>query len=457
MATHDLTAEEIEQLRELAAAHFWPHARGAGDMSSETGVKLVSRAQGVWVEDVEGKQWFDVQAGMWLKNVGHGRKEIADAVYAQMQDISYAPGGTVSLSTVKLAAKIARLAPDKEARVFFVSGGSEAIETALKMAKKFHRNNGEAARYKVISRRGSYHGGTHACLSLGGGGIAGATDYEPLMPGNIHVAAPNEYRCAFCRERGSCNLECARDVEQAIQQAGPSTVAAFVGEPISASSGIHVPHPEYWDTVADICKRHGVLLILDEVITAFGRTGAWFGSEHWNIEPDIFAVAKGLTSGYLPMGAAVASKRVADAFIGDEGAAFRHIFTFGGNPASCAAALANLEILETEGLVKNSAQLGDYLFERLQGLYEHPIVGNVTGGKGLLASLELVADRTTRQRFPETAKLAKKLQPLLNRHGLLGRAGDVILMAPPLCATKDEIDHLVEQLDQILGELTESL
>ena len=188
MATERLTGEQIEELKELATAHFWPHARPAGDMSDETGIKLATKAEGVWVEDAEGKRWFDTIAGMWLKNIGHGRKEIADAVYEQMQDISYSPGGTVSPVTVKLAAKVASLAPDKDSRVYFVSGGSEAVETALKMAKNFHKNNGEPTRWKVISRRGSYHGATQACMSLGGGGISAPANFGPLMPGNIHVA-----------------------------------------------------------------------------------------------------------------------------------------------------------------------------------------------------------------------------------------------------------------------------
>ena len=453
MVANRLTGEQIEELKELASAHFWPHARPAGDMSDETGIRLVTNAKGVWVEDAEGRQWFDTLAGMWLKNIGHGRKEIAEAVFEQMQDISYSPGGTVSPATVKLAAKLSSLAPDKDSRVYFVSGGSEAVETALKMAKNYHKNNGEPARWKVISRRGSYHGATHACMSLGGGGISAPVNFGPLMPGNIHVAQPNPYRCTFCSDRGGCNLECARDVEWAIEHEGASTVAAFIGEPISAAAGIHVPHSEYWPTIREICDKTGVIMICDEVITGFGRTGKMFATEQWDVKPDVFTVAKALTSGYLPIGAAVASKKVADAFVGDdEDSAFRHLITFGGNPASCAAGLANLEIMESEGMVENSAQMGDYLFEQLQTLYEHRIVGDVRGGMGLICGIELVKDRDTRERFPKEVELSKKLNPLMAEHGLLGRAGDVISLAPPLCITKDEVDHLVKQVDEVIGE-----
>ena len=451
--TTNLDTETLNDLRDLASTHFWPHFRAAGDMSSETGVKVVTRAQGVWVEDGEGRRWFDTLSGMWLVNAGHGRREIADAVYQQMLDISYSPGGTVGPATIRLAAKIASLAPDKESRVYFVSGGSEAVETAVKMAKKYHRNNGEPGRYKVISRRGSYHGATHAAMALGGGGVAFPADYGPLMPGNIHVQGPDQYRCVYCRDKGSCSLECARDIGRAIEYENPTTVTAVIGEPISVSAGVHVPHPEYWPTVREICDRYGVLMICDEVITGFGRTGKMFATEHWAVGPDIFTVAKALTSGYLPIGAAVASRKVASAFLGDDDKVFRHLITFGGNPASCAAGLANLVIFEKERLVENSAEMGAWLLEGLEGLYKHRLVGQVRGGMGLLCAVELVKDRETRVKFPPEAGLRQKMEAALTRHGLLGRGGDMIYLAPPLVVTRSDINHLVAQVDGVLTEL----
>ena len=210
MTTNRLSGEVIEDLKQMASAHFWPHARLAGDMSEDTGVKLANTASGVWVDDAEGRRWFDTLSSMWLVNIGHGREEIAQAVFEQMKDISYSPGGTVSPATVKLSAKVASLAPDKESRVYFVSGGSEAVETALKMAKNYHKNNGEPTRWKVLSRKGSYHGATLACTSLGGGGFNAGANFGPLVPGNVHVAQPAPYRCVYCADRGGCNLECAR-------------------------------------------------------------------------------------------------------------------------------------------------------------------------------------------------------------------------------------------------------
>ena len=449
-----------DEARQQAAEHFWPHGRLTGDMTPESGLQVVDGGSGVWVEDLDGNRWFDTMSALWLVNIGHGRTEIADAVYAQMKRISFTPHDTVSPVTARLSARLAELSADPRARVYFVSGGSEANETALKMAKNYHYVNGDRLRHKVISRRGSYHGSTLACTSLGRGGETGESvpvAFGPLVPGNVHVAQPDPYRCQLCSERGGCTLACARDVERAIAHEGPETVAAFIGEPISAAAGIHVPHPEYWPQIRDICDRYGVILILDEVITGFGRTGKLFATEHWGVQPDIRTVAKALTGGYLPIGAAIASGKLADAFTAAAASPFQHLVTFGGNPPACAAAMANLDILLGEGMVENSAQMGEYLFESLQTLRRHRIVGDVRGGIGLLTAIELVKDRDTKERFPKSAKLAAHATRLMRKHRMLGRAGNVIPVAPPLCVTRDEIDHAVSQLDKVLLELQGAL
>jgi adenosylmethionine-8-amino-7-oxononanoate aminotransferase len=457
--TEPIVAEQAvsPSLRALGEAHFWPHARMAGDLSSPGAMKIVTRGDGVWVYDDAGRRYLDTLSGMWLSNIGHGRREVADAVHAQICQLGYAPDGSVHPATLVLAAKIADLAPDPASRVFFVSGGSEGIETAMKMAKKFHRNRGEAGRYKFISRRGSYHGATHGSLCLGGGGNNNGAEYGPLPYGGVRVQGPDQYRNPFGGHDGTGDLECAREIERAILNEGPDTVAAVVGEPISASAGVHVPHPEYWPMVREICDRHGVLLICDEVITGFGRTGRMFASEHWGIVPDITVVAKALTSGYVPIGAAIATKNVADAFIGPAGSAFNHRITFGGNPVSCAAGLANLRILEGEDLVRNAAYMGGYLFDRLQELQRYEIVGQVRGGLGLIAAVEIVANRATKEPFPKEARLSHQATLLMERHGLLGRAGDVFFVAPPLCVTRSEVDFLVSQLSAVIADLQASL
>jgi adenosylmethionine-8-amino-7-oxononanoate aminotransferase len=411
------------------------------------------------VEDAEGERWFDTLSGLWLVNIGHGRREIADAAYRQMLELAFSPHDTVSPVTAALSARLARLAQDPASRVYFTSGGSEANETALKVAKNYHHLKGEPNRWKVLSRRGSYHGATLACTSLGRGGPAGGSvpaQFGPLVPGNIHVAQASPYKCHLCARDGDCTLECAKEVERAILHEGPGTVAAFIGEPISAAAGIHVPHPDYWPTIREICTRHGVLLIADEVITGFGRTGKMFAMEHWGVKPDIFTVAKGLTSGYLPIGAAVVSGAVADAFLG-EGDAFQHLLTFGGNPASCAAALANLDIMENEHMAARSAEMGTYLYERLKTLSKHKIVGDVRGGLGLLCAIELVQDRATRAPFPKEAKLDKVATMAMREHHLLGRANHIIPLAPPLCITREEIDEAVARLDKVVASLGQTL
>ena len=453
-------AYDLEQARADAEAHFWPHSQQARNMTTETGLQLVTSGQGVWVEDAEGERWFDTLSGLWLVNIGHGRREIADAVYKQMLSLSFSPNDTVAPVTATLSARLANLSQDPRSRTYFVSGGSEANETALKITKNFHHLNGEPNRWKVLSRRGSYHGATLACTSLGRGGPGGGSvpaQFGPLVPGNIHVTQPAQYRCNQCSREGSCNLDCARDVERAILHEGPSTVAAFIAEPISAAAGIHVPHPEYWPMIREICDRHGVILIADEVITGFGRTGKMFAMEHWGVKPDITTVAKGLTSGYVPIGAAITSGKIADAFIGEGDTTFQHLITFGGNPVSSAAALANLDIMENENMVAHSADMGDYLYERLQTLRKHTIVGDVRGGKGLLCALELVKDRKTGEAFPKELKLDKLAVRVMRENHMLGRAGHVIPIAPPLCITRDEIDEAVNRLDLVLKTMGEEL
>ena len=447
-----LSGEDLEIIKQNAAEHFWPHAKQTDDMFGDNGITLVDSAQGVWVDDTEGNQWFDTLSSMWLVNLGHGRKEIADAVYKQMLNISYSPGGSVTPVTAELAAKVASMAPDKESRIYFVSGGSEAVETAMKMAKNFQYNIGERNRWKIISRRGSYHGGTLATMSLGGG-IFPSSRFGPLVPGNIHIEQPDTYRGRCCSSKGGCTLECAKELERTILHEGPSSVAAFIGEPISAAAGIHIPHPEYWPTIREICDKYGVVLICDEVINAFGRTGKVFATEHWGITPDITTVAKALTSGYLPIGAAIASKKISSEFEGSDDSVFRQLITFGGNPASCAAGIENLRIMEAEDVVQNSESMGDYLFEKLQQLKNHEIVGDVRGGKGLLCAVELVKNRETKEKFEPEFKLSDKATFFMKEHHLFGRAGDVIPIAPPLCINTDEIDHFVSQLDMVITKL----
>ena len=326
------------------------------------------------------------------------------------------------------------------------------------MAKKYQSNRGESTRYKVISRKGLVPR-RHACLhELGRRRHQCPNRLRPPDAWQHHITNPYEYRCHYCADSGGCNLQCAKELDRAIEHENPKTVAAFIGEPISAASGINVPHPEYWPTIREICDKHDVVMICDEVINGFGRTGKMFCSRNTgDVQPDIMTVAKALTSGYLPIGAAIAGSKVADTFKGDEENTFRHLITFGGNPPACAAALKNLDIMESEGMVENSAEMGNYLFDKLQTLREHPTVGDVRGGMGLLAAVEIVKDKQTREKFPKEAELGKKLTAAANNRGLLGRFADVSSFAPPLCITRDEVDHMVDSFEDSLTEVEKDL
>lgn len=448
------SGERIEELQQMAGEHLLMHAVQTSDWQGA--LKLFVKGEGVWVEDINGNRLIDAMGGLWYKAAGYGRKEIADAVYQQMMAIESPPANSATVSQVELSAKVADLYPDHGARSFFVSGGSEAVETAVKMAKKFQQLNGKAGAFKVISRRYSYHGGTAMAVSLGRS--PAADPMGPEMPGAVHVTNWNSYRLPFDGDPIDVAIRCANEFEQAIIHNDPASVAAMIAEPISAAFGIQVPPAEYWQRLREIADKYDVVLIADEVITGFGRTGEYFAPMNWDVQPDITTVAKSITSGYAPLGAAIATKKIADSFVGGPERTFKHLITFGGHPVSAAAALANLEIFEREDLVGNSKRMGNYLFDKLQGLRSHSIVGDVRGGLGLLAAVELVKDRETKTAFPAEAGLAKKLPKMLYERKIVSfRAGDVISLCPPLSINKDEIDFIVNVLDETISDIEKEL
>jgi adenosylmethionine-8-amino-7-oxononanoate aminotransferase len=432
------------EIKKSAVEHVWLHATQMRDVAADIGTRIIVEGHGCRLTDIDGQGYIDGLAGLWLVNAGYGRKEIADAVARQMAQVHYVSSqGFTSAPTAALAAKLADLTPGRLSRVFFVSGGSEAIETALKIAKQCQFQRGFPKRHKIISRRGSYHGATFAAMSVSASRFINKSIFEPLMQGTLHVPPPYCYRCDYEMTYPTCNVYCARAIEQWVQAERPDTVAAIVAEPVSASCGIVVPPAEYFGILREICDRYGILLIADEVITGFGRTGKMFASEHWNLEPDIMTMAKGLTSGYVPMGAVIVKPEVADPFAGEPKVAIQHLLTFGGHAAGAAAALENLAIFERERLVERSAELGAYLLDRLRELGDHPIVGDIRG-LGLLCGVELVKDRRTRERFGEPEDLPRRMTEKLRRRGLICRVtGDVIPFAPPLVISRTEIDEVV--------------
>ncbi len=456
MATH--TESEIKKLQESALEHLWVYLREPSDMAEKGEPQIFVEGKGVKVTDALGRTYIDAMSGLWLKNVGYGRTEIADAAYQQMLKLTYMPMGTTTEPTIRLAEKVAQLMPGDLSRCFFTSGGSEAVETAMKLARAYFKRVGEPTRTKFISRKGSYHGATFGTLSLGGYAMMPKTDYEPLLAGVFHAPQPLPYRCELGGTTPEdCAERCVRAIEEIIKFQGPDTVAAVVAEPISSPMGTVVPGPNYWPMLREICDRYGCLLIADEVINGFGRTGKMFACEHWGVTPDIMTVAKGITSGYIPMGGAITRKPVADAFVGSQRSAFRHVITFGGHPVAAAAALRNIQILEEDKLVENSARMGRYLLDGLEELKEkHSVIGDVRG-LGLMCAVEIVQDRQTKEHFPAEAELGARLTQSFAENGVLLRGSDAMTIAPPLCVTASEIDEIVSVLDRVIGQASHAL
>ena len=446
---------DVEALRQASLKYLWMHNRDGVQMAEEGEPTLIVEGKGVKVTDSSGKTWIDVNGGYNSVNIGYGRTEIAEAAYEQMLKLTYFPNGTATIPTIQLAEKLAEITPGSLNRVFPVSGGSEANETAIKIVRAYHKRRGENGRYKIISRRGSYHGTTAGVVWLGGGPPAASrADFEPAYPGMVYAPQPNSYRCEFDSETPSeCAVRCAEAIEDLIKFHGADTVAAVIAEPIAVPHGSVVPSDEYWPMLRDICTRYGVLLIADEVICGFGRTGKMFAMEHWGVVPDLMTVAKGIISSYLPLAATIATEEVADVFAGKDNY-LRHVITFAGHPVTAAAALKNIEILENENMVENSAEMGAYFKEQVQGLMgDHIVIGDVRG-RGLLITAELVADRKTKALFPDDANIPNRLNEKFRKHGLILRIGsNLINMGPPLCVTRSEIDEIVHALDLSLWEL----
>ena len=448
---------ETTSLKKAAREHLWMPDRDWAHTAEEGGPTIVAEGSGVRVTDSEGNTWIDVNGGSASVNVGYGRMEIADAAYEQMRRIHYYPQTTTTEVLVRLVQKLAEITPGDLERSWPTTGGSEANETAVKMARSYHRRLGDAGRYKIIGRRGSYHGATQGVMWLGGYRPE-LSDFQPAYPGAVHAPQPNPYRC----ERGGktaseCAAKCAQAIEELIQFHGPATVAAVIAEPVTHSLGAVVPGDEYWPMLRQTCDRYGVILIADEVVTGFGRTGKMFALDHWGVAPDIITVSNGLGSSYFPIAAAIATPAVADLFATDD-THFRQALTFGGHPVAAAAAMKNIEIIESEGLVQNAAETGAYLLQHLEGLMDkHAIIGDVRG-LGLLLAIELVSDREMKAHFPSELRLGERLTEKFRKQGLLLRTnGETIGIAPPLCIPRGEVDEVVSGIDRGLQEIENEL
>ncbi|WOV88138.1 aspartate aminotransferase family protein [Sporosarcina oncorhynchi] len=441
-----------KSLLEKDHAYTWHHISAYNEKSPPM---IWESAKGAWVTDHEGNRYLDGMSGLWSVNVGYGREEIAQAAYDQMKKLAYVPMTQSHKPAIELAEKINELLDD-EYKIFYSNSGSDANEVAFKLARQYHQQNGDPSRYKFISRYRAYHGSSMGALAATGQALR-KYKYEPLAPGFLHVAPPDNYRRPEGMTVEDYNRHCAEEIEQKIIWEQLETIAAVIMEPLITGGGILIPHRIYVEKVQEICKRHGVLLIIDEVICGFGRTGKAFGHQHFGIKPDIVTMAKGLTSAYLPLSVTAIRKEIYDRFdTGDDNSHFRHVNTFGGNPAACAVALKNLEIMDEEDLFDRATELGDRLLKELKCLEDHPFVGDVRGF-GFLLGIELVADKEKKE--PVLNGYMTKIMAECKGNGLLvGRNGDtvagfnnVLTLCPPLSCTDEDLDFIIAVIKKVIN------
>jgi adenosylmethionine-8-amino-7-oxononanoate aminotransferase len=464
MATTPQTVTEPEPgaptaLQEKARRHLWMHFTRMGAYDEEHEVPVITRGDGCYVYDQHGKRYLDGLSALFCVNAGHGRAELGEAAARQVKELGFFTNWSYAHPVaIELAERIASLAPGDLNRVFFTSGGSEAVESAWKLARQYHRMNGDAQRTKIISREVAYHGTTFGALSITG--ITPLrTPFEPLVPGAYHAPNTNSYRWPVERDP----LWAADEIEHVIEFQDPETVAAVILEPVQNSGGCIVPQDGYWQRVREICDKHGVLLVSDEVICSWGRLGHYFGVERFGVVPDIITTAKALTSAYAPMGAVIVSDRIAEPFMHDT-QMFTHGITFGGHPVSAAVAMANLDIFEREDLCGHVREKEGEFREMLEGLHEDlPMVGDVRGA-GYFQALELVKDKETKETFDaeESEELLRGfLSGELYRRGLICRADDrgdpVIQLSPPLIADTEQFQEIDSVLRSVLTDAWERI
>jgi adenosylmethionine-8-amino-7-oxononanoate aminotransferase len=452
-----ITAADDSALQEAAKRHLWLHFTRMGSYQDHE-IPVMVRGEGPWVWDSRGKRYLDGLSGLFVVQAGHGRRELAEAAATQAGRLAYFPLWSYAHpGAIELAERLASLAPGSINRVFFTTSGSEAVESAWKLARQYFRSIGQPGRYKVLSREIAYHGTSMGALSITGIPAIRAP-FEPLVPGSVRVANTNFYRAP---EHGD-DIEAfgrwaADDIERRIQMEGPDTVAAVFLEPVQNSGGCFPPPPGYFQRVREICDRHGVLLVSDEVICAFGRLGTWFGADKYGYQPDMITCAKGLTSGYSPLGAVLVDDRLMEPFL-DGSAMFSHGITFGGHPVSTAVALANLDLFEKEDLIGGVQARQEAFRAVLEGLRDIEIVGDVRGD-GFFYGIELVKDRESRATFndDEAERLLRGyLSGALFEAGLICRADDrgdpVIQLAPPLICEQEHFDLMGDALRSVLTE-----
>jgi len=444
---YNYTTDQLKDLDQKHYLHPFTHYKNLQQERS----RIITRADGVYLWDSDGNEFLDGMAGLWCVNVGYGRDEIADAVNQQIRELPYYNSffKTANPPAVELARMVTALAPDHINHVFFTGSGSESNDTVVRMVRHYWSSMGLPDRKVIISRDNAYHGSTVAAASLGGMKPMHAQGGLPI-PDIEHIGQPYWYQDGGDLAPEDFGVKVANELEAKILDLGADKVAAFIGEPIQGAGGVIIPPSSYWPRIQEICEQYDILLVADEVICGFGRTGKWFGSDYFGISPDIMVIAKGLSSGYLPIGGVLVGNRVATGLI-EQGGEFNHGFTYSGHPVAAAAAIANLRILIDEGLVDRVDQdTGPYLQAKWQALAEHPLVGEARM-VGLIGAIELVQDKDTRAFFADRGDTGTLCRDICISEGLIMRAcDDTMVISPPLCITRDEIDELVNRVTRSL-------
>jgi adenosylmethionine-8-amino-7-oxononanoate aminotransferase len=451
MAEKTWSEEEKEQLRKDALRYIIPHF--ASNAALAKGPKIIARGEGCYLYDIDGRRYLDTFASLLTTICGHHRAEVAKAVQEQFEQLEFFPNyeDAFTIPLIKLARKLAEVLPGDLSVSFFVNSGSEANETALKMARQYHWERGQHHRYKVIGRRHSYHATTLGGISVTG--LSWFREYfEPLLPGCLFAPAARCNACDLELKRETCELACLKEMEKLVKFEGPDTISAIIMDPIPGSNtGYPLPPDGYLEGVRALCDRYGIVLIFDEVQTGFGKTGKWFACEHWNVVPDIITLGKGFTGGYIPLGAAVTTPKIADEFRKGPGHELRSGSTYGGHTVACAATLANINIIEREKLVEHAAEIGLYLKNELEKLYQYPIVGDVRG-IGLLLAVELMADRATKKKLDAKLGVGSWIRDWFYEHGVILRNnGDILVLAPALIVSREEVDLILRLFNEAIA------
>ena len=422
---------------------------------------VVDRGEGIYLWDKEGRRYIDGAGGAAVVTVGHGNQDVIEAMRSQAERVCFPyVGNFFSEAQMELADKVISFSPPGMSRVYFVSGGSEATEVAIKIARQYHLLRGKEGKVEIISRWLSYHGATLGALSLSGH-LQRRKDYLPYLIDTPHIPPPYCYRCPWELTYPVCHVRCAEELERVVKEIGAQNIAAFIAEPIIGNTaGAVVPPEEYYPIIRETCHKYDILLLLDEVITGFGRTGRSFAIDHWGVCPDVLIFGKGISSGYAPLGGVVIHEKIFDAFYRSPSSGFFLGYTFSGNPLACSAGLAVLNYIEKNHLVEECARKGAYLWEQASRLKTHPLVGDLRG-KGLLMGMELVSDKEGKTPFPREKRVAETLTAIAMEKGLLllpgsgtadGVAGDHLVIAPPFTITTEELDLLLDLLEASLRE-----